>query len=107
MSITQDAIDQATQNANELWKGMMFQLVQDTARELEFFTADDVFERLERIPESARPQTHDNRAFGGVMQRAKRAGYCELADKKPRPSNRESLHSSPLSVWQSLIFRGF
>lgn len=85
------------------WSILMGELVEQVARTMPRFTADDVFDLL--AERKGAPTTHDSRAFGPVMKRAATKGICRQADCRPVKSRRKSLHSSPITVWESLIYR--
>jgi hypothetical protein len=98
-----EAIARAAVNAALGWNDLMFVLVERTARQLVSFTSDDVFDLYDAMQN--RPETHDYRAFGGVMVRAAKAGFCRKTDRVS-PSRRVSLHASPRAIWISLLARG-
>lgn len=86
------------------WSILMGELVEQVARTMPRFTADDVFDLLAERPGA--PTTHDSRAFGPVMMRAAKKGLCKQADCRPVKSRRKTLHASPITVWDSLIYEG-
>lgn len=88
-------------HAADEWREVMLRLVEDTAKAHQFFTADDVFDLYEA--RGLEQSTHDLRAFGPVMARAARFGFCKKADKAPRKSRRVSSHACPRIVWESMI----
>jgi hypothetical protein len=94
------AMAQVEANANQEWSDYMLEQVRLTCMRLPRFTADAVFERASADP--AAPGTHDLRAFGPVMTRAAKLGYCQLTNTTIR-SSRASCHNRPLAVWESLI----
>jgi hypothetical protein len=89
--------------ATEGWAEAMLDLVEEVARKRPRFTSDDVFDLSQ---DRNVPHTHDLRAFGPVMVRAARKGFCVKANVAPVASRRVSLHASPRAVWDSLIFEG-
>lgn len=93
---------QSEQNADLDWSAYMLKAVRLTCLEQPDFTSDDVFDRQEADPHA--PTTHDSRAFGPIMIRAAKLGYCEHTDRV-LPSRRKSLHASPRAIWKSLIYR--
>lgn len=99
-----DGMDRAEANAMPGWGAAMLECVITVARELGEFTADDVFRVAKDI--GIYDGTHDRRAFGPVMHRAVKHGYCVKADCAGRNSCRRSTHNSPLTVWKSLILEG-
>jgi hypothetical protein len=96
----EDGMRRAEQHAAGQWSADMYDLVVEVAGKSAFFTSDDVFELASA--RGAAP-THDNRAFGPVMNRAARDGICQKANAAPVNSRRKSRHSCPLAVWMSLI----
>ena len=96
-----DGMSRAEGGAPVEWSDYMLMQVRLTALELPRFTADDVFDRVDADPGA--PSTHDLRAFGPVMMRAAKLGYCCKMDVAPVASRRKSLHASPRAVWRSLL----
>ncbi|MET3995016.1 hypothetical protein ABID65_006682 [Bradyrhizobium sp. S3.9.2] len=97
------AMDQVEANASAAWSSLMLDLVFETCVNREQFTADDVIDRYDAISDD-KPVTHEPRAFGPVMMRAAKLGWCRKANVAPLPSRRRSLHASPRAVWESLIY---
>jgi len=95
------AMTRSETNANPTWADTMLELVRLTCREQLYFTADDIFDRVEAMPNM--PKTHDLRAFGPVMKKAASAGYCEKTDRV-RESSRAKLHASPRAIWRSKLY---
>ena len=96
---------QVEDNANEVWIDFMLGLVWDVCRERRQFTTDDVWD-LYNQSSPQRPTTHELRAMGPVMNRAANEGMCKKANLPGIPSRRASLHASPRTVWDSLIYEG-
>lgn len=92
---------QAEANADDAWSKLMLQLVYTVCKEQLLFTSDDVFDHYEAIPNP--PKTHDARAFGTVMQKAAKNGWCEKTNTT-RESRRKSLHASPRAIWRSKLY---
>jgi hypothetical protein len=90
------------QNANQVWKDAMLELVHRVALKKRTFTADDVFDLLAEQPDP--PVTHDRRAFGPIMIRAAKAKWCRKANLPAVNSRRRTLHSSPIQIWESLVY---
>lgn len=67
------------------------------ARELEYLTVDDLW-----LAMAGDAKTHDNRAMGPVMTRAKKRGLIEPTDQF-RPSTQPSCHANPRRIWRSLV----
>lgn len=99
-----DGMERVDRGANPAWSAVMLSHTVRTARSLRYFTSDDVF-AVAALAET-QETTHDRRAFGPVMMRAAKAGVCRRAERPPINSNRTTLHASPRSVWESLIFEG-
>jgi hypothetical protein len=97
---------QVEANANSLWIEFMVDLVWDVCRVKAMFTVDDVYDLYFAIPAHRRPDTHEHRAMGPVMNRAAKEGLCVKAALPGVPSRRRSLHASPRTVWLSCIFEG-
>lgn len=100
------AMAEVEKNAAAEWRRVMSELVVRTAREMQTFTTDDVFDRFNDIyaNDPNRPRTHDNRAMGPVMGNAQRDKVCEKSKGPQVRSRRSNLHATPLQVWISLIF---
>lgn len=96
-----EGMGRAEAGAAAHWIEYMLEQTRRTCLKHARFTSDDVFDRADADPNA--PDTHDLRAFGPVMMRAAKLGYCRKADVAPIPSRRVSLHRSPRSVWVSLI----
>jgi hypothetical protein len=95
-------IARANNAANPEWKAFMYDGIVVVAREKQFFTSDDV-EELRIL--CGGPATHENRAFGALMLRARRNGVCRPTGSF-EASRRRILHASPRRVWESLIYPG-
>jgi hypothetical protein len=93
-----EAIHRVDEHAAPDWKVAAYEAVVQTATELQQFTADDVFDRL-----NTEATTHDRRALGPVVIRAARARLIEKANVAPRLSSRRSRHCAPMTVWNSRI----
>ncbi len=100
--LKQDGMARAAAGASDEWKTAMLTCVELVARKMSRFTADDVFDLADeqRVPEHT-----ENRAFGPVMMRAARLGYCRKLEEFPdtQLSRRPQLHASPIQIWESLI----
>jgi hypothetical protein len=97
---------QVKRHANPEWMELMLDLVWEVCLTYRQFTTDEVYDKYFAIPKEKRPWTHDDRAMGPVMARAAKLGFCKLANMRPIPSRRRTLHASPISVWDSLIYEG-
>lgn len=98
-----EAMARVEAHASAAWSSLMLDLVFETCVSREQFTADDVIDRYDALPGN-KPATHEPRAFGPVMMRAAKLGWCCKANVAPLPSRRRSLHASPRAVWGSLIY---
>lgn len=90
-----DAIlHQVGENANEEWKiaaGLTVRVFADRGQE---FTADDVWDVMERLPY----ETHDNRALGAIMRSAQRTGVIVNTGTFARSRRR---HKAPIPIWRA------
>jgi hypothetical protein len=93
-------MQQSEDNADEAWSRLMLQLVERVCRLFDQFNADDVFDMYDKEPSP--PRTHDPRAFGPVMMRAAKLGWCERTNTVTQ-SRRKSSHARPLTNWRSLL----
>jgi hypothetical protein len=100
-----EGMTRVADNANQKWMDYMLHHTRLAALELPQFTSDDVFDRVDADDNAEKPETHDYRAFGPVMMRAAKLGYCIKAQVAPVPSRRKSLHASPRAVWISLLHK--
>lgn len=98
-----DGMKRAAAAANPAWTLQMLVHAVATAAEKQEFTSDDVFRRA--MAAGMTEETHDRRAFGPVMLGLVKAHVCRKANRRAINSQRVSLHSSPRTVWLSLIFR--
>lgn len=98
-----EAMTRAEINADAYWSATMLRLVEQVCRAHNEFTADAVFALYDAMP--VKPRTHDTRAFGPVMKRAAKAGFC-IETGRVVKSTRASNHRRPVAVWKSLIARG-
>jgi hypothetical protein len=99
-------MDQVEENANKIWVEYMLDLIWDVCRVRRQFTTDDVWDFYNLASPDRRPTTHELRAMGPVMLKAAKEGMCEKAFMPAIPSRRASLHASPRTVWNSLIYEG-
>jgi len=61
------------------------------------FTTDDVLKLMDKAV-----TTHEPKAWGAVMLRAAKIGWCETTDRYG-PSDKTSSHRRPKRVWRSLV----
>jgi hypothetical protein len=98
----EEGMARAEANANPDWKAFMLEQVRLVCMEQPRFTSDDVFARAAESSDA--PSTHEGRAFGPVMMRAAKLGYCRPTNLTMR-SSRASNHSRPIAVWESRIYQ--
>jgi hypothetical protein len=96
------AMQQVEDHAQPGWGDQMLDLVKVVCRTQRQFTADDVFVQAGAL--GIYNGTHDRRAFGPVMMRAAKAGWCAKAQCAPRNSARKTCHAGAMTVWDSLLF---
>ena len=87
-------IEQADAAARPDWKDAAYAAVCEAARRLNSFTVDDVYQF---IP-AGTPPTHDGRAMGAVMGRAKREGVIRPTSSF-RTGKQAKSHANPRRVW--------
>jgi hypothetical protein len=88
-------INAVAANATPGWCDAAYEAVVRVARRHAHFTTDDVWLAIDG------PITHDNRALGAVMRRARTEKVCEPT-MHYRPSTRDVCHGRPVRVWRSL-----
>jgi hypothetical protein len=96
-----EAMDRVEAAANAMWKVAALAAALQAALEMAWLTIDDVHER---IPGTVR--THELRALGPVMLYAAAQGWIKKAKIPSVECIRPSRHSAPLTVWESLLYRG-
>ncbi len=98
-----EGIARAARGASPEWKEAMYALTVEVARTHRNFTADDVYALADA---RGIPPTHENRAYGHIARRAARADICIKTTTFPenRKSIRPQLHSTPLQIWDSLVY---
>lgn len=98
--LKQGGIEAAYQYADMDWKKIAADAVRKCAQTMPEFSSDDVWALINKTGVT----THENRAFGAIMQSASRAGMIK-ATNTIMPSKRPKLHGSLTRVWQSLIYQ--
>ena len=99
MALTQQAINQVEENANQQWMDEALEVVKRLSKTFNLFTTDDVWNWMQYLhPDS---ETHDNRAMGAVMRKAARGKLCIPTDKYIK-STRTSCHHRPIRVWKGI-----
>lgn len=85
--------------ANPMWKMAVENAFRWCAKELDCFTTDDVWERLEdRHPGLT---TDDNRAMGPIVWKLKHGKVIRLARRADRKSRRAVCHSRMVKVYRA------
>lgn len=85
-------------NANQEWLDEALEAVVQVAKAQNHLTTDDVWARLTSTPN----ETHDPRAMGPVMIRARKLGYIKPTSRWEL-SRRLACHARPLRVWESRV----
>lgn len=93
----EDAIFLVHANAHQEWKVEAEQVVRHLCSTKQFFTADDVLERITS-------HTTDNRALGAVMQNAAKAGLIRSTGRYEQ-SRLPIRHKRPVCLWESVVLR--
>ena len=88
-------IEQAGENANADWMDAATAAVRRVCSRVRFFTTDDVWSEL-----GSDYKTHEHRAMGAVMRRAKSEGWC-VPTLNYEVSTREIAHGRPVRVWEA------
>jgi len=96
--LTQEAIERAEANANELWKQRIREVIIDLARSRRMFTADDIWAAMGGAKES----THEPRALGALILRAIKDGSIASTGQY-RKSTRRACHSRPIPIYVSRL----
>lgn len=94
-SLADEAIARVEAHADRTWMDAAFGAVGALALICATFTTDDVWAVLDKREVTP---THEPRAMGAVMRRAKRAGVCAASDSYI-PSTRPESHGRPIRVW--------
>jgi hypothetical protein len=87
-------IEEAALNADDGFIDAAFFAVIRVAERKQFFTTDDVWEAL------GERGTHENRAMGAVMRKARSEKVC-FPTGNYRPSVRLVAHGRPVRIWQA------
>ena len=89
-------VDQARRNADELWRRMATEVLEQVAASRDQFTADDLWDLLEPLG----LDTHDHRAMGCVLRDASRRGVITKTNTT-KPSSRSTRNGGDVRVWSS------
>ena len=87
-------IEQAAANAADGWCDAALDAVRRVAARNRRFTTDEVWLELHH-------DTHEHRALGSVMRRARSLGLCEPTGEYVT-STRVIAHGRPVRVWRAL-----
>ncbi len=90
-----EALERVDEHADEDWKAHASDVIAMTAADLDEFTAEDVWARLDPAL-----STHEPRALGALMKRAAAAGVIVATDQW-RVSSRTACHNRPMRVWRA------
>lgn len=99
MSAKEEGMAQALENANKDWKDEAHKAIRFLIENKQFFTSDDVMNRLDRIG----VKTHNNSALGGIFNGYARRGF--ICQATFTISRRPSRHKAPIRVWKSLVYK--
>lgn len=94
------AIAESGFHANKDWRRKALDVVLDLCKLRREFTADDVWEQLEKTGW----RTHEPRAMGAVLREASVNGFCSVTPMHT-VSRRKTNHRRPIPVWKSMLFR--
>lgn len=99
VAATNAAIDAVDANADEDWKAAAAAALAQCAASYNRFTADEVWEKLLKIPTVS---THEPAALGPVFVRAANAGIIQNTGLRIKRSRYKQRHRE-LTIWESLI----
>jgi len=95
--ITEEAINRVEEHADPCWKKKVIDIIQDICTRKQFFSADDIAERMEQEEET----THDNSALGAMIKKVEKMGLC--VPNGYMRSKRKGRHAGVLILWKSNI----
>lgn len=76
-----DAIARVDRNANAQWKDLILFCIGLTAKRMAELTVDDVWDTFDAIGGEDNVSTHEKRAIGAQMDKARRAGLIIATDR--------------------------
>lgn len=91
-----EGMDKVSRGADPAWSERALEAVRLMALEMPEFAGEDVWPRGLDKPREAR-------AFGPVMLRAVRLGYCRSTDRF-RGAKLVTQHASPVRIYESLLY---
>lgn len=92
------AIEQVEENADDRWKRVALETVRQVAQEKDFFVSDDIQKKLKLLPVA----THENRALGAVMMKARKLGWIESTGRYVQSAQKQC-HANTVTLWRSLL----
>ena len=98
--VAQAGMTTALLRRGDEWKDEVVDIIRQVASQKETLTSDDVY----RILEEKQMGAYCLRIIGPLMLRAAKLGYIE-STHTVRHSERVSMHSAWVTVWQSKIVR--
>jgi hypothetical protein len=96
-----EGMARASQAMNPDWQHAALQVLQAAARARPFISANDLWDGIETLGVF----THENRASGPVMTKAKENGWIAPTDRWIK-SSRPSRHQGDVRLWRSLLHPG-
>ena len=96
--VTDEAIQRGLEHADTEWKDMALRCLKAVCLEKERFTMNDV----RWLIDASLIKTHDKRAIGGVMRKAKTMGWINSTGEFIRS---KIGHGIPMTVWRSLLYK--
>jgi hypothetical protein len=93
-----DAIKRVGENAETIWKRVALECIHEVALRQEFFVSDDVQKVLRCRP----VQTHENRALGAMIMKARKLGWIESTGVYVQSAQKQC-HANTVTRWKSLL----
>jgi len=94
-----DAIDQVEEHADKEWLDLAVRAIRYAAKQLSYFTTDDIWDILETYKIEG---PHEPRAMAAAIRRAQAEGIIRRTSDYA-PSARKESHARPKRVWASNI----
>lgn len=95
---TAEAIARSERGANEEWKAEVYELIKWLCTQTPEFTSQDV---LDHAAYKVTADTHDYRAIGPLMSKARKEGYIVFTGHYIQAEKR---HDAPIRVWRSTVY---
>jgi len=102
--LAKEGAERATEHAEKVdpgWKKEAYSVIYGIAQQNEFLNADDVWKGAKRW---GLPEPPDNRAWGSIWVRAKRAGVVEKTGRFTT-TKRPVAHRMDIPIYRSLIYQ--